>query len=142
MKRRRLIIILSLLINILLITNISAQDISSDSSISISLYHNEPSSFSILVPKVFDVSADDSILTYYVKGDIKANQNLTVIFSASDISNTYENIPISVTQDKSSWTFSQLSENYTAYQIHITHTHLKAGRYSGNLCVDISLQEE
>ena len=78
---------------------------------------------------------------FYVKGDIYADQTLEVIFDTSAfISYNNRNIPVTVSQNKSSWTYSELSDSYVSSSVSISHQQLNAGTWFGYMNVAISLQ--
>lgn len=133
--------ILSLLILHLMIFTVCGDDLNDEGSYVINLSCDIAPTYTVKIPKKIDVSGNRTIMTFYVRGDIYADQCLDVIFDRSTvISDRVSNIPISVEQDKQSWSYSELNDDYTSSQIILTHTTLKAGRWNGHLDVRISLR--
>ena len=134
-------ILFSLLIINLLSVTCYGQDCSNDGDYSIALtYANEPS-YTVKIPTTVDVSQNNTIMYFYVKGDIYADQTLEVIFDTSAfISYNNRNIPVTVSQNKSSWTYSELSDSYVSSSVSISHQQLNAGTWFGYMNVAISLQ--
>jgi hypothetical protein len=98
-------------------------------------------SYSIRIPKTVNVINDNTIMDYYVKGDIYADQTLMVVFDSYTVL-TYKNriIPVTVSQNKYSWTCGELTDSYVSSSVSISHTKLSAGTWLGNMNVAISLQ--
>ena len=134
-------ILFSLLIINLLSVTCYGQDCSNDGDYNITLtYANEPS-YTVKIPTTVDVSQNNTIMYFYVKGDIYADQTLEVIFDTSAfISYNNRNIPVTVSQNKSSWTYSELSDSYVSSSVSISHQQLNAGTWFGYMNVAISLQ--
>ena len=129
-----------LLLNILTV-HVHGQDYTDDGDYSISLNYTRAPSYTVKLPQVVDVSNENTIMTFYVKGDIYGDQSLRVIFDHSAIlSYNDETISLSVTQTKDSWSYNELSDSYTGSSISISHAKLRAGTWAGYLNVAISLQ--
>ena len=131
-----------LLITLLLINiftpNINAETYEENYSISLS-YSVEPT-YSVKIPKKIDVSNNNTVFEYYVCGDIYADQILQVKFDEqTTISNSKQTINVYITQEKSNFVMSELSNNYNKYTALITHNDLSTGNWSGQLNVVISL---
>ena len=118
-----------------------AQDFSDNGEYSIALTClNEPY-YTIRIPSTVDVTEQNTTMQFYVKGDIYADQILEVVFDSSTII-TYNSrsIPVTVSQMKSSWTCSELSDSYVSSSVSISHQQLNAGTWFGYMNVAISLQ--
>jgi len=101
--------------------------------------HVEPT-YSVKIPSSIDITNQQCSLTYEIKGDICANQTLNITFdSTTNISDGIRSIPVSISQNKTNFAYSELSDTYTAYSIDISHSKLPAGTYTGQLNVYISL---
>ena len=131
------LLITLLLINIFTL-NINAETYEENYSISLS-YNVEPT-YSVKIPKKIDVSNNNTVFEYYVCGDIYADQILQVKFDEqTTISNSKQTINVYITQEKSNFVMSELSNNYNKYTALITHNDLSTGNWSGQLNVVISL---
>ena len=131
------LLITLLLINIFTL-NINAETYEENYSISLS-YSVEPT-YSVKIPKKIDVSNNNTVFEYYVCGDIYADQILQVKFDEQTIiSNSKQTINVYITQEKSNFVMSELSNNYNKYTALITHNDLSTGNWSGQLNVVISL---
>jgi len=126
----------------LLMINICAEDYSEQGTYTIGLSVINPPTYSVKIPKSINVSDETTNMTFYVKGDIFADQKLNVIFDKSTtLSNGTSSVPVTITQDKESWSYGELSDAYLSSAINITHRKLSAGIWNGHLTVRISLQE-
>lgn len=118
--------------------NVNAQTYSNDFNISLS-YDSQPS-YSIKIPETIDVSNNTTTFYYYVSGDIYADQNLQVLFdSTTTIYSLNNTCNVQITQNKSIYSQSELSDNYIECEAIITHQKLTSGNWTGELNVVISL---
>ncbi|MDO5332260.1 MAG: hypothetical protein Q4E99_06225 [Bacillota bacterium] len=131
-------ILITILIIGLITFNINAEEYVGETDILLT-YKIEPT-YSIKIPKSLDISNNETTFNYYVLGDIYADQTLNILFDSKveikDKTNTYE---ASISQNKTTWTQSELSNNYVSSAVSISHNKLKAGNYIGILNVAISL---
>ena len=135
-------IFLILLLTIFATKTIQADEYGTPGTYSISLSCTSLPSYSVKIPTSIDISDPSTTLTFYVKGDIYADQELNVVFdSTAAISCAGKNETAYISQDKSSWSCSQLTNTYDDSSISISHNELSAGKWSGILNVVISLQE-
>lgn len=135
-------IFLILLLAICTTKTIQADEYGNEGTYSISLSCTSLPSYSVKIPTSIDISNPNTTLTFYVKGDIYADQELSVVFdSTATISCANKNETAYISQDKSSWNYSQLTNTYNDSSISISHNDLSAGKWSGILNVVISLQE-
>ena len=101
----------------------------------------EPS-YSVLLPTVIDVSNVETQITYFVKGDIYANQILHIDFdSQCDISSSKAQATVLISQAKNTWTYSELTSSYSSSSATLLHPRLSSGRWSGEFSIRIYLQE-
>ena len=134
-------LLLSLLILNFLPFPISAQDYSEDGNYTINVSCSKTPVYTIRIPEKINISSDETCLTFYVKGDIYADQDLWVVFDPNtSLSDSNRSIPVTVDQNKKSWSSSELDLNYTSSSLTIRHGRLKAGRWKGYLNVSIYLQ--
>ena len=132
---------LSLLICNLLTVVINAQDYSEDGNYTINVSCVKAPVYTIAIPKKINISSDETCLTFYVKGDIYADQDLWVVFdSNTSISDSYSSVNVAIVQNKRSWSSNELGPDYRYSELIIRHPRLKAGRWKGYLNVSISLQ--
>ena len=131
-------LLLTLLLVGLFTLDISAEEYSSQTDITLT-YNVEPT-YSVKIPKSLDISNNETVLNYYVSGDIYADQKLQVLFdSQTEIKNALDSCVLTISQEKSIWTQNELSKTYVSCAAHITHSKLKSGTYIGTLNVSISL---
>ena len=134
-------ILFSLLFINLLCFHCYGEDYSDDGEYTITLSCINAPSYTIRIPETVDVSQENTIMYFYVKGDIYADQTLNVVFeSPTALSNNGRIIPVTVSQNKNSWSYNELYDSYTGYSILISHQQLSAGTWSGYMNVAISLQ--
>ena len=132
-------LLLSLLLITLFINDINAESYSGIHSISLS-YNHEPS-YAIKIPKTIDVSNELTTLTYYVKGDIYADQYLQVLFEQNTtLTNKIgETCNVYTSQDETHFSCANLSSSYLISSVTISHDILSPGEWYGQLKVYISL---
>lgn len=129
-----------LLINLFAIPA-AAEDYDDEGNYTINLVCTKGPSYAIRMPKTINVANETSVLTFYVKGDLYGDQRLSIVFDKSTtLSNSKTSVPVTISQDKSSWSYSELSDEYVSSSVIITHTALSAGNWNGRLGVNISLQ--
>jgi len=134
-------LLLSLLICNLMTFPIMAQDFAEDGDYTINVSCVKTPLYTIKIPEKINITSDETCLTFYVKGDIYADQDLWVVFdSQTSISDNKRSMPVSIDQNKKSWSSSELDLNYTSSCLTIHHGSLKAGRWTGYLNVSIYLQ--
>ena len=134
-------LLLSLLLLNLLFVKCYADNYTTDGNYSIALSCDKAPTYIVKVPQILDVTNENTIMYFYVKGDIYGDQTLRVVFDTS-ITLTSNNriVPVTVSQGKSSWTCSELSDSYVSSSVFISHQQLNAGTWSGYMNVAISLQ--
>lgn len=135
-------LLLSLLLLNLFILPIYGESFSSDGDYQISLSYIQQPTYSVLIPKEINCTSNSTILPYFVKGDIYADQNLIVRFDEQTFL-TYLNtqIPVYVTQSRDTYSYSELNDDYLNQEVLLTHNKLSPGSYSGKLSVAIYLEE-
>lgn len=122
---------------------ITGETITETSSDSISLSYSIEPTYSVVLPSIVDVSNDTSQFSIRVSGDIYADAYLEVIFAeTSKITNGRDNETVYVSQEKTHFTYSELSDSGVTSTITLTHGSLKAGTYSGQLNLTITLKGE
>lgn len=108
----------------------------------INIVYDKAPTYLIKLPKKVDVTDNETKLNYYVKADIYANQKLNVIFQEhATISDNHRTFDINVVQEKKTYTYEEISETYKKYSLTISHVTLPAGKFSGNLNVEINLED-
>lgn len=131
-----------LLLSLLLI-NIFALEVSAETytgSASISLSYDIEPTYSVKVPKVVDVSNETTTFSYYVSGDIYADQTLQVLFDEqTTIYSSNSSCKVYISQDKTEFPYNQLSTSYGQHTCIITHDKLDSGKWYGSLNLVISL---
>ena len=133
-------IFLILFLSCLICFKVEAEDISEDGNYTISLHINNPPTYTVRLPQTIDVSSTSTVLTFYIRGDIYADQTLNVSFAKNvTLTDSINTVPVYITQDKSSWSYSELSGLYSSSTVVITHSQLNAGVWTGRLDVSISL---
>lgn len=117
---------------------IHADTYSANTSIVLS-YQIEPS-YKVKIPKEIDITDREVTFYYYVLGDIYADQFLNVSFDCEVILNSINNsFKAYVSQEKEYFSSLELSNDYSSYLAYIRHDDIKAGNYTGNLNMVISL---
>lgn len=97
--------------------------------------------YTVSVPKVVDVSRDETSFVFTVSGDIYLDNTLEVVFvDNATISNGTNSTNINVEQDKNTFTCNELINTYTG-TVTLNHKPLKSGNWSGELIVLIALKE-
>lgn len=123
-------------------SKIYADEYNQQGTYSIALSCTNSPSYSVKIPKSLDVSNNETVLNYFVKGDIYGDQILKVIFdSETTLTSHAKQETISVVQNKNTWECDELSNSYNQYEITLSHNQLSAGQWNGTLNVVISLQE-
>ena len=119
--------------------NVNAETYTNTHSISLS-YNVEPH-YSVKMPKVLDVSDNTTVFTYYVKGDIYADQSLQVLFDESTflIDQNNNSCNVYTSQDDVYFDSTQLGSSYIPSSVTISHEQLFAGVWHGQLNVLITL---
>ena len=97
--------------------------------------------YTIKLPTKIDVKNNEIEFSYYLKGDICANQKLIVKFNDAEISDTNVSYPITVSQDKIEYTYLELTDEYVEYKVYLYHNSISAGHYEGNLYLDTLMVE-
>ena len=134
-------LLLSLLICNLMTFPIMAQDFAEDGDYTINVSCVKTPLYTIKIPEKINITSDETCLTFYVKGDIYADQDLWVVFdSNTSISDSYSSVNVAIVQNKRSWSSNELGPDYSSSELIIRHPRLKAGRWKGYLNVSISLQ--
>ena len=131
-------ILLSLLLQCLFFNQISAESYENVYSIPL-IYDNNPS-YSVKIPKSINVSSNNTYFMYYVRGDIYADECLNIKFDEETyICSNDASIKLDVNQDKSIWSYDELTSEYVSYMCNVVHEDLRPGSYLGSLNVVISL---
>ena len=131
-------ILLSLLLINIFALNVNADTYTGSTSISLS-YDVEPT-YSVKIPKIVNVSNNITTFSYYVNGDIYADQTLQVLFDKeTTISNTNSSCKVYISQSKTDYAANELSDSYSQQQVQISHANLNSGKWFGKLNVVISL---
>ena len=109
-------------------------------SCSISLTYTIEPSYKVKIPKQIDISEKTVTFNYYVRGDIYEDQTLNVLFDETvDMASVNNSFKAYISQEKTSFTCHDLSSEYKSFDACISHGDIKAGTYTGNLNVVISL---
>ena len=117
---------------------VNAETYSNDFSISLT-YDIQPT-YSVKIPKTLDVSNNQTQFTYYVCGDIYADQTLQVQFAKqTTIYYDSQTCNLNISQEKTVFLPNELSKNYASYQATISHEKLSPGSWYGELSLVISL---
>lgn len=131
-------ILLSLLLINIFALNVNADTYTGSTSISLS-YDIEPT-YSVKIPKVVNVSNNITTFSYYVNGDIYADQTLQVLFDKeTTISNANSSCKVYISQSKTDYAANELNDSYCQQQVQISHANLDSGKWFGKLNVVISL---
>ena len=127
----------------LLLINIFALNVNADTytgSTSISLSYDIKPTYSVKIPKTVNVSNNITTFSYYVNGDIYADQTLQVIFDKeTTISNANSSCKVYISQSKTDYAANELNDSYCQQQVQISHANLDSGKWFGKLNVVISL---
>lgn len=130
-----------LLINLLSIY-INADQYDEDGTYTVSVTYSKSPTYLIRIPESVDVSSDTSSFYLQIKGDIYAGQSVSAIFQQT--ANLYDEagryFTVTVVQEKSSWSYSELSDTYQPTRVSLAHTSINAGSWQGSLILTISLQ--
>ena len=106
----------------------------------ISLSYSVSPSYTVKLPKKVNITNNTTCFKYSVSGDIYADQTLKILFDKqATIYCGNSNHKVNVVQEKSEWSYSQLTNSLIEYEVTITHTDLASGNWHGNLNVVISL---
>jgi len=131
----------SLLLINLLFVKVYGDDFNSDGDYTINLNYIKAPSYTVKIPRIVNVTNENTTMNFYVKGDIYADQKLSVIFdSTTTLSSGNKTIPVNIVQTKNSWLCLELTDSFQSSSIVISHNKLSAGTWSGQLNVSISLQ--
>ena len=131
----------SLLLINLLFVKAYGDDFNSDGDYTINLNYIKAPSYTVKIPRIVNVTNENTTMNFYVKGDIYADQKLSVIFdSTTTLSSGNKTIPVNIVQTKNSWLCLELTDSFQSSSIVISHNKLSAGTWSGQLNVSISLQ--
>lgn len=125
--------------------------VSTPQDVNVKLYAQVASSYSVKIPKEFDVTATNTSLVIYAKGDITANERLSISYTNSNIAlsetatNTadkHADVPLTLTGDAVNLKWNQIDKDYlqnSNLSINIQHAALTAGYWSTNLPITIAL---
>ena len=131
-------LLLSLILINLFNTYIFADTYSATSSIVLN-YQIDPS-YKIKIPKQIDITEKQTSFNYYVQGDIYEDQTLNVTFDSEvTLESSNATFKAYISQEKITFTNSDLTNEYIGYCVNISHDDFKAGKYVGTLNVMISL---
>ncbi len=135
-------IILSLLLCILFINKVDGETITHISDNTISLSYDIAPTYSVVLPNTIDISNNISEFNFIVSGDIYADTYLEIIFDQSTyINSEKDNVEVTISQEKSNFTYEELNNSNINSSIILNHNGLKAGNYQGYLNLTITLKE-
>lgn len=136
------IFIIIFLLNLFTI-KIYAQDIDEDGDYDIDFNYVIEPSYSVKIPTNLNITNRHCHFDYYVKGDIYADQILHVDMQKyCTIESEKCEAIISIIQEKSEFTYDELTNDYTRFTAQINHDTLLSGIYRGELSIKIYLQGE
>lgn len=119
-------------------TSVNAETYTGNHSISLS-YSYLPS-YSVKIPKKINISNNTTYFNYYVSGDIYYDSSLQVIFDPqTNIYNNDSSKKVYCSQEKTLWSYDELSNSYSQSSACLTHDNLETGIWHGELNVVISL---
>lgn len=131
-----------LLLFLTMFVSTNAEEYSNEGSYTISLTCEVAPSYCVKLPKSITVNENTTQLNFEVKGDLYNNQNLYVVFdSSTNLTYGTKTEIVTIQQNKTCWTNSELSNEYISNHITLSHNTLSAGNWSGTLNVSISLSE-
>ena len=134
--------IIFILLN-LFTSNIYAQDIDEDGDYDINFTYAILPTYSVKIPTNIDVSNRHSYFEYYVKGNIYADQKVHIDMQKyCTIESIKCNAIVSVDQEKDSFSYDELTNEYTRYAVYINHGDLSSGIYHGSLSIKSYLPGE
>lgn len=123
------------------INKIQAQEIINDYELTFNA--DIKPSYSVLIPCSVDIYQLETTIYYSVKGDIYADQVLHVEFDDSClIQNGKAETLVYVEQNKKTYSYKELTNEYTTSPIKLSHNKLSSGRWNGELSIKIFLKEE
>ena len=120
-------------------------------SVDVKLYAEITSSYSVKIPKEFDVKETETNLTIYAKGDITANERLSITYqkegvalseSVTNEGDEHADVPLTLSGDAANFKWNQIDKEYeqnSFLTINIKHSKLAAGYWSTNLPITIAL---
>ena len=120
-------------------------------TVDVELYAEVTSTYSVKIPKKFDVKETETNLVIYAKGDITANERLAISYKNQDVAlsetaksadDKHPDVPLTLTGDAVSFSWDQIRNDYpqnSSLTINIKHAALKAGYWSTNLPITIAL---
>lgn len=120
--------------------NLFVSSIKADEDYNISLIYDKLPTYTIKIPTQIDITNNDVILEYFVKGDIYATQILNVVFeNETFISDGIQNVKVNCVQNKTTYLDNELSDSYLKQDLTISHAIIPAGNFTGELGVEIYL---
>lgn len=123
-----------------LIINSLVLNIKAEENHTVTITYDLKPNYTVKLPKSIDITSNVNQLTYYIKADLYANQSLVVKFdSMSYLKDQHRTIPVTVTQNKTEYSYQELNDDYISQTIELTHDLLPAGQYQGSLNVEIYL---
>ena len=120
-------------------------------TVDVKLYAEVTSTYSVLIPKEFNVKETETNLVIYAKGDITANERLAISYKNQDVAlsetatnadDKHPDVPLTLSGDAASFSWDQIKDDYlqnSSLTINIKHAALKAGYWSTNLPITIAL---
>ena len=117
------------------------QKVTTNESAATEVKYSQTSTFSVTVPKTITLGADKtSSYTVDVNGDIASNETVTVTPDATvtmeDINDIKADVTGTITQDKTSWIYSEMDDNATGS---VSAQGLTAGTWNGTFNFAIAL---
>lgn len=142
-------VLASLVCTALVPMSVCAEDtvVTSPTDETIQLTANKTSSYTVTLPKIVDISTNETKFNVKVKGDINSNETITVTMNDTHLSETasteskHEDVPVSVTfGDGKSFAYKAADiKDENIKQATLTHDTLPAGTWSGSLTVNIAV---
>lgn len=110
-------------------------------SYTIPLTYQVSPTYIVSVPKVIDISNNETSFCFNVSGDIYYDYQLEVLFNnVATITNGTKSVDVYVTQDKSLFNYDEIVSRCNG-TVYLNHGSLSSGTYSGTLNFTITLKE-
>ena len=124
--------------------------VTEDSDANVKLYAEVTSTYSVKIPKEFDVTLTETNLKIYAKGDISADEKLSISYQKDDVAlkevsdsaTKHDDVALTLTGDNVDLLWNQLLGDYEEnpnLTINIKHAVLAAGYWETNLPITIAL---
>jgi len=147
MKKIATLLFVSLLL-VVLPANIFAEDQEVNTDTTVTLTAAKVSTYTVKLPRSFDVSNNSSSFDVFVKGDISSDKELTITCTqnhsmADVVTGSNRTVALTVAVSNGTFGYSELPAAYSNVKASITISHdtIPAGSYSYNLPVAISLAD-